>query len=242
MLVDAIDRQSVEHVKRSHPFGVALRQIVVDGDHVDAISREGIQEHGERSHERFTFAGCHLRDFSLMQDDTSDELHVVVYHVPCDFIAAGHPMVAVYGFVAFDGKKVFSFCCQFAVEIAGCDFDCFIFFESPCCFADDGEYFGQMLVELFFERFEYFFLDSVDFFPIGFAFLVFECFDLSLDVGNFFFLVGCAFCQRFFDFCDAFAQLVVRQFGEGRVYPVYLIDYRLDFSQIALRFIAENRF
>ena len=46
VLVDAVDAESMEHVERSHPLGVTLGQIVVDGDDVDAVACQGVQEDG----------------------------------------------------------------------------------------------------------------------------------------------------------------------------------------------------
>jgi hypothetical protein len=60
----------------AHPLGVAAGQVVVDGDHVDALAGERVQIHGQRGDQRLAFAGLHLRDFAAMQDDAADQLHV----------------------------------------------------------------------------------------------------------------------------------------------------------------------
>ncbi len=78
---DHADGQSQEFVNAAHPFGVALGQVVVDGDHVDSLSGEGIQIHGQSGDQRLTFAGFHLRDFALMQHDAADQLLIEVAHV-----------------------------------------------------------------------------------------------------------------------------------------------------------------
>ncbi len=102
VLVDAVDRSTVEHVERPHPLGVALGQVVVDGHHMHAAARERAEEHGEGGHEGLAFTCGHLGDFALSQDDAADELHVVVRHVPLEVVAAGHPVVLPYGLVALD--------------------------------------------------------------------------------------------------------------------------------------------
>ncbi len=75
------DGQSQEFVNTAHPFGVAFGQVVVDGDHVDALSGEGIQIDRQSCDEGLTFTGLHFRDLALMQDDAADQLLVEVAHV-----------------------------------------------------------------------------------------------------------------------------------------------------------------
>ena len=38
VLVDAVDRQSVEFIQRTHPLRVASGEVIVDGDHVHATA------------------------------------------------------------------------------------------------------------------------------------------------------------------------------------------------------------
>ena len=49
VLVDTVDRESVEHVERSHPLRVTLGQIVVDGYHVNAIACQRVEEYRKGS-------------------------------------------------------------------------------------------------------------------------------------------------------------------------------------------------
>ena len=81
---DAVDHQTHgeahEAVHLAHPLGVALGQIVVDGDDVDALARQGVQIGREGGHQGLALAGAHLRDTALVQDDAADELHPVGAH------------------------------------------------------------------------------------------------------------------------------------------------------------------
>ena len=77
---DDADREAEHLVDGAHPFGVAAGQVVVDGDDVDALARERVQEGGQGGDERFAFAGLHFGDFALVQDDSADELHVEMAH------------------------------------------------------------------------------------------------------------------------------------------------------------------
>ena len=67
-------------VNFTHPFGVTLGKIVVDGDDVNALSFERVEIRGESSHQRFSFAGTHLGNTSLMQARSAHYLNVEVTH------------------------------------------------------------------------------------------------------------------------------------------------------------------
>ena len=75
---DDADVHAEELVDPAHPFGVARRQIVVDGDDMDAFALEGVEIDGERRHQRLALAGAHLGDLAAMEDDPADHLDVVV--------------------------------------------------------------------------------------------------------------------------------------------------------------------
>ena len=63
-----------------HPLRVAPREVVVDGDDVDAAARHRVEHGGERRDQRLALAGAHLRDATLVEDDAADELDVEVAH------------------------------------------------------------------------------------------------------------------------------------------------------------------
>ncbi len=69
---DNADGEAEELVNLAHPLGVALGQIVVDGDYVNAVAGEGVEVAGEGGDERFAFAGLHFRDLAGMQHHAAD--------------------------------------------------------------------------------------------------------------------------------------------------------------------------
>ncbi len=77
---DHAHRQPQHLVDRAHPLRVAPRQVIVHGHDVHAVPGQRIQKRGQRRDERFSFARLHFRDFSLVQDDSADHLHVEVAH------------------------------------------------------------------------------------------------------------------------------------------------------------------
>ena len=75
---DDADRKSEKFVDLPHPFGVALGEIVVDGDDMDAAAGERVEIDGERGDQRLAFAGLHLGNPALVQHHAADELDVEV--------------------------------------------------------------------------------------------------------------------------------------------------------------------
>ena len=81
-VLDAADRDAEPFEHMAHPFRVAPRQIVVDGDELDVASRQGVQIQRHDGDERLSFTGRHFGDVVLVQRDGADELHVERNHVP----------------------------------------------------------------------------------------------------------------------------------------------------------------
>ena len=78
---DHADGQAEEAIELAHPFGVALGQIVVDGDHVHAASAEGVEIDRQGGDQRLAFAGLHFRNHALVLHHAADQLHIEVAHV-----------------------------------------------------------------------------------------------------------------------------------------------------------------
>ena len=58
------------------PLGIALRQVVVHGDQVDARARQRVQVERQARDEGLALAGLHLGDVALVQDDPAHHLDV----------------------------------------------------------------------------------------------------------------------------------------------------------------------
>ena len=72
------DGEAEELVDLAHPLGVALGQVVVDGDDVHALAGERVEIDRQRGDQRLALAGLHLGDLALVQHHAADELHVEV--------------------------------------------------------------------------------------------------------------------------------------------------------------------
>jgi len=163
VLVDTVHRKAVEHIERPHPLGVTLGQIVVDGYDVDAVARQGVQEHGQGSHEGLTFTRCHLGNLTLMQNDTTKQLNVVVDHFPLQVVATSGPMVMIDSLVAIDGDEVLAGVgSQFTVEVGGRNDGLLVLGKAAGRLLDDGEHLGHHLVEGLLVNLEHFLLQLVD--------------------------------------------------------------------------------
>ena len=63
-------------VDLAHPLGVALGQIIVDRDDVDAATCERIEIDRQGRDQRFAFAGLHFGDLALVENHAADQLNV----------------------------------------------------------------------------------------------------------------------------------------------------------------------
>ena len=73
---DAADGEAEELVDLPHPFGVALGEIVVDGDDMHALAGERVEIDGQGGDQRLAFAGLHLGDPAFVEHHAADQLDV----------------------------------------------------------------------------------------------------------------------------------------------------------------------
>ena len=73
---DSADGHAQKAVNLSHPVGVAFCQIVVDGNDMNAFSRQRVQINRQSRNQRFSFTRAHFRDLSAVQNDAADQLDV----------------------------------------------------------------------------------------------------------------------------------------------------------------------
>src|ERR1041385_9094177 len=74
-------------IQDAHPLGIALCEVIVHGDEVNAFSFECIQIDRQRSHQGFPLTSLHFSNAASVENDAADQLHVEVTHVQ---LAAGH--------------------------------------------------------------------------------------------------------------------------------------------------------
>ena len=77
-VLDRGDADAERVVDRFHPFGVAAGEVVVDGDDVDAVAGQRVEEDRQRRGQGLALAGPHLGDRAVVEDHATDQLDVVV--------------------------------------------------------------------------------------------------------------------------------------------------------------------
>ena len=157
MLVDAVYTETVEHIERAHPFGVTLGQIVVDRHHVNTIARKSIEEDRKGGHKGLSFTRCHFGNLAFVENYTTEQLNIVVNHVPLHVVASGYPVIMINGFVVVNGDKVVSRS-QRAVEVSSRNHHLAVLGKATGRTLHDGEGFIHHLVELRLQSVEYLFL------------------------------------------------------------------------------------
>ncbi len=60
----------------AHPLGIALGEVVVDRDDVDAVAGESVEVGRADGGQGLALSGLHLDDFALVQDEAAQDLHV----------------------------------------------------------------------------------------------------------------------------------------------------------------------
>ena len=151
----------MEHIKRSHPFGVTFCQIVIHCYYMYTVACQCIEEYRQGSHQSFTFTCCHFGDFSFMKYYTTKKLYIIMDHIPYRIIPTGIPVILIDRFVTFDAYEVFS-CSQCTVKICGSYHNFFVFGETSGCVFYDRESYREYFFQCFFVYFEYLFFEFIN--------------------------------------------------------------------------------
>ena len=181
-----------------------------------------------------------------MEDNTADELDVVVDHVPGDHVAASHPVVEVDGFVvavaAGDDVDVVASDGEFAVVVGGGYDDFGVLGEAAGGFLDHAEGFGEDVVEDFLGFLVRVFFELVDLFVDAFFFVdghVVLFLDAEAEGGELLFFFFYFFTDAFFEFEGLGAQLVVVEFLDFGICFKGCVEEGFYFFEVAVGFCAK---
>ena len=136
----------MEHIERSHPLGVTLGEVVIDRHNVHSLAGQCVKEHRKGRHKGLALTGRHLRDLALMQHDTTDQLDVIVNHVPCHLVAAGDPVVLIDGLVALYVDEIVVYA-ERAVKVIGTHLNSGVLLEPAGRGFHDGESLRKNLLQ-----------------------------------------------------------------------------------------------
>ncbi|OAV72462.1 hypothetical protein Barb7_03100 [Bacteroidales bacterium Barb7] len=203
------------------------------------VSRQRIEENGQRGDQRLAFPRRHFGDLSLMQNNAAEQLHIVMHHVPRYLISAGRPPVAVNSLVAVDAHKVM-LGCQIPVEIVRRDHRLLILLETAGSLFHNGIYFGEHLVQYLFQFLGDLLFNLVHLCPDGFAFFQLLAVDALAQAFHFIPFAGCIILDTFLNLIRPGTQRIIIESLYQRIRGLYLLYVRGDFPQIPLRLIAEQ--
>ena len=205
-----------------------------------AVVSQGVEEYGQGGDERLTFTRGHFGYLAFMQHDAAEELHVVVYHVPRDLVAACLPVVGVDGLVVLDADKILGGG-QLTVEVGGCNHDFLVLREAACRVLHDGKGRGQHLVQRFLIDIEYFLFQLVYLVEEFFTVLQLGAFHLCFQFVHFGPLFGGRLADISLQFLRLGTQGVVVQLLYFRINGFHLVHPRLNLFHVTRGLVAENR-
>ena len=80
VVLEQTDGHAQVLIDAAHPLGVALCQVIVDGNDVHALAGNSVEIASQGGDEGLAFAGLHLGDVALVQRHGADELYIKVTH------------------------------------------------------------------------------------------------------------------------------------------------------------------
>ena len=196
---------------------------------MDTIASQGVEEDGEGSDERLTFTRSHLGNLTLMQYGTTEELYVIVYHLPFQIVTTSGPVVMIDGLVTINCNEVMTWVgSQFAVKICCRNNSFFILCEATCSLLNNSEDLWHHLIECLFVDFEHFFLQFVNLCEDISTLVNRRLFNGCLQFFYLFFLLVSRILHLALDILCALAQCVVVELLNLWIYGFYLFYQWLD--------------
>ena len=206
------------------------------------VASKGVQEYRQGSHKGFTLTRSHLGNLALVQGYTTKYLNIVVHHFPFQVVATRCPVVMIDSLIAINRDKVFlGVGSQFAVKIV-CGNDGFLVFSKTSSrIFHNAESYRHHLVQCLLINLQRFFLQLVDGVEDAFALVDGRFFNLSLQLGNFVFLLFCRVLNILLYLLGFSAQFIIRQRLDGGISLFYLLNEWLYKLHVASRLIPEQR-
>ena len=175
-----------------------------------------------------------------MEHYATEELHVVVNHVPCHLVAAGYPMVVPDGFVPVNVHKIVVDG-EVAVEVGRSHDDVAIFCigKTSSCVLYDGIHRGKHFGESFVEEVKHFYFFFVDSLEDGLTFVDFCRFNLLFKLCNFCSLVLHFVLKECLNLIDLGTKLVVSELLDFWLNSENLFNNGANLLDVACCFVAE---
>ena len=240
VFVDTIHGQAMEHIERTHPLRVTFSQVVVHCHHVYALVGHSIEEDWQGSHKGFTLTRSHLGYLAFVEYDTTNELHIIVHHVPHVLIAASCPFVKINRLIAIYLHEVkATISCQVTVHLSSSNNNLLVLGKTTSSALHNGKYLWQYLTQYILVSNLDIFFDMVNLVIYFLTFINREFFDIGFQFCNACFLVSHALLNTLHQGGTACTKGIIVQ-------SVNLIEDNFDFlyirhnlAHIFLRLVAE---
>ena len=85
-----------------HPCAISFGEIIIYGNQVHSFSRKCVKINRKRRNQCFSFPCMHLSNFTLMKCNTTNQLDVIMNHVPNDRFSSCIPRVGPNRFISFE--------------------------------------------------------------------------------------------------------------------------------------------
>ena len=209
---------------------------------MDSLSGKSIKKNRKSSHESLTLTCCHLSNLTLMKNDTTDQLHIIMDHIPGHLVTTGHPMVLPKCIIPFDAHKLLG-CTKVTVELSRLYFDDRIFLETACCGLHDCKCLRKNLVKNLLDCLINFLYQFVRLCSKGLFLMEWNLLlKLRLYLSNTV-LVFCYCCLNLILECLAsFSELIIREHIDASVCFKDLLQCRPDSLHITIGLCTENLF
>ena len=176
-----------------------------------------------------------------MEHHATNQLDVIVNHLPSHRVTARKPRMAVDGLVAFDLHKILGHS-KFAIKVGRRHLDTLVFLEAARRVFHNRERLGQNLGQAGLDFLGYFLFEPIDLLEV----LLFQrhsgvsSLGGFLQFGNFRLVAANGIADFLLQTLSVGAQLVVAQFLNRRIDRLDLLQNRSDFLHVFLRFAAKN--
>ena len=102
VIINTVNTKTMELKDRCHPSAVSFGKIIIHSNQMNTIATQCVEVNRKRSNKCFTLTCLHFTNFTLMKDDSPNQLNVVVNHIPRDLFACCVPRIEPRCLISFE--------------------------------------------------------------------------------------------------------------------------------------------
>ena len=241
VFINTIHGQSMEHVQWPHPLGVTFSEVVVHRHHVHTLVRQSIEEDWQCSHQRLTFTRSHLGYLTFVQNDTTNQLHIIMHHIPHHFVSACGPRVVIDGFITVYFYKVKTCVgCQIAIHLRSGHYHGFVLSEATSSTFHHSESVRQNIHQFFVIDIQHLFFKVINLVIYFFAVINFQRFYACFQFSDTCLVLCHSILQTLHQRCTTSTQLIITQSINLSIYSLNLLHIWHHSTHILLRLVAKQ--